>query len=418
MEQEELSEQQRCEIVCETICETAYDCIIIGGGISGISFAHNLSRKNENILVLEENARVGGQINTHTSASESSFWTELGAHTCYNSYLDLLSIVEEIDAKDRIQTLEKCSYVLFADGKIKSPAAKIAYLPLMLNGSKIFFAKKDGKTVKEYFQPIVGKKNYERLFSKLFQAVLSQNADDYPAEIFLKRRKERREDIVRKYSFKKGLSYFIDSVVEKDNLNIRTGTKVENIEFKDDLYTVSTNKGIFAAKRIALAIDPQSASKLIHKIEPEVAKTFESIGLFQSDSVNIIVNKADISLQNLAGIIPLENEFLSVVSRDVATHPELRGFTFHFLTNDKSNEERLSIIARVIGITPEKIKEITYTSHALPALRKQHINIIEDVDKARKSKNIYLLGNYYYGLSLEDCVHRSKDESLRYFNQN
>lgn len=413
MEQEELSEYPEQKINHEA----TYDCIIIGGGISGISFAHNLSRKNQNILILEEAARAGGQINTHTSTSDNSFWTELGAHTCYNSYVDLLSIVEEIDAKDRILTLEKCSYVLFADGKIKSPAAKIAYLPLILNGSKIFFAKKNGKTVKEYFQPVVGKKNYERLFSKLFQAVLSQNADDYPAEIFLKKRKARKEDVVRKYSFKKGLSYFIDSVIEKDNLNIQTETKVENINFNNSLYTISTNKGIFTTKRIALAIDPQSASKLLEKIEPDIAKIFKSINLFQSDSINIIVNKTDISLQVLAGIIPLDNEFLSVVSRDIATHPELRGFTFHFLTNDKSHAERLAIISQVIGIDLDKIKEVTCTSHALPALRKQHINIIDDINKARKNNNIYLLGNYYYGLSLEDCVHRSKDEASRYFGE-
>ncbi len=38
-----------------------YDCIIIGAGISGISFAHYLTSIDQNILILEKDGRAGGR---------------------------------------------------------------------------------------------------------------------------------------------------------------------------------------------------------------------------------------------------------------------------------------------------------------------------------------------------------------------
>jgi len=61
---------------------TVYDALIIGGGISGYSFAHYLAKANKKVLLLEKESFSGGCINTQQF--EDHFWLELGAHTCYN----------------------------------------------------------------------------------------------------------------------------------------------------------------------------------------------------------------------------------------------------------------------------------------------------------------------------------------------
>ena len=63
-----------------------YDCIIIGAGISGISFAASLKDKCQNILIVEKENRIGGHIQSYISKTDDNFWFELGAHTCYNAY--------------------------------------------------------------------------------------------------------------------------------------------------------------------------------------------------------------------------------------------------------------------------------------------------------------------------------------------
>lgn len=174
--------------------QKVYDCIVVGGGISGVTFAHYLKKEGKAVLVLEKNKNTGGQLQTGHLSTQPDFWYELGSHTCYNSYTSLLSIVKEIRRTDIIVPLGKFSYVLHASGKIKSIMSEVSKLSCLLHFPKYFFSDKAGKTTREYFRPIVGASNYDRLFTNAFKAVICQPADDYPAEIFLKKRDKREKD--------------------------------------------------------------------------------------------------------------------------------------------------------------------------------------------------------------------------------
>ena len=144
-----------------------YDCIVIGGGISGITFAHKLHQRGENVLLLEKEQRLGGQVQTHVSSYAPHFWAELGAHTCYNSYTRLLSMVTDLHIEQYVRPVEGYKYMLYADGKISNPMSKVSVPSLLMHGPRIFFTSKSGKTVRDYFRPIVGSGNYDRLFSNM-----------------------------------------------------------------------------------------------------------------------------------------------------------------------------------------------------------------------------------------------------------
>lgn len=134
-----------------------YNCIIIGAGISGITFAHKLSIKGEAVLVLEKEHRVGGQINTFYSQDKAGTWAEAGSHTCYNSYTHLLSVADEVKHTDSLLPLRKCRYVIFDENRLKRPFGLISMPRMMLNGWRCFFLSMKGKTVRQYFGRIVGK---------------------------------------------------------------------------------------------------------------------------------------------------------------------------------------------------------------------------------------------------------------------
>ena len=61
----------------------SYDVIVIGAGISGMSFAHYATKANLNVLILEKSPRSGGTFHSSKMEKEGAdFWIELGAHTC------------------------------------------------------------------------------------------------------------------------------------------------------------------------------------------------------------------------------------------------------------------------------------------------------------------------------------------------
>lgn len=393
---------------------TVYNCIIIGGGISGISFAHYLHSTNKNILILEKNENLGGQIQTAYSDVYDNYWREMGAHTCYNSYTNLLSIVKEIDGGDQIQPLHKFNYVVYATEKIKSIFSQVSILPCILNFPKFFFADKRGKTVREYFRPLCGRSNYDRLFTNAFRAVICQKADNYPAELFLKRRKDRIKELPRRFTFKNGLSSFLKKIVEKDNLNIHSNIEILGIYKDGDIYRIETRKGAYYAKNIAIATNPHEASILLKDIEPAVSVLLSTIPMSISESLNITLNSDKLSLKSIAGIISLSDGFMSAVSRDLIPDERLRSFTFHFEKGEKSRQEQVDLICKVLNISESDILEIVSSDHALASVRIEHLKLKEQIEKVRQSDDVYVLGNYYYGLSLEDCVNRSLDESERY----
>ena len=389
-----------------------YDCIIVGGSISGLSFAHYLTKEKQDILILEQEDRIGGQILTQKSG-ETDFWCELGAHTCYNSYRHLLGIVKDLHIEDSIKQTNKLSYVIYAKNKIKSVFSQLKLLSMATHFPRIFFADKTGKTVKEYFEPIVGKSNYIPLFSNLFRAVISQDADEYPADIFLKKREVRLKDFPRKYTFQEGLQSFLDQIIAKNKFTIQYGTSVNTISSTDGVITVDAGSATYLTRKIAVATDAQTASRLIRNLNPHAAEILSDVELSQSETLSIVISKDKLDLKKIAGIIPMGNEFTSVVSRDTVDDEEYRAMVFHFEEAKQTTDEQLETACKVLNIDKSDVLYHSQAKHILPALKVKNVGLTEQIDKLAE-KNIYLLGNYYLGLSLEDCVHRSHSEYERY----
>src|SRR5437868_1987779 len=74
------------------------DVIIIGGGISGLSVAHELRRRSYrgNILILERNNKIGGQ--ARSDSLGNGFWTEYSWRIYGPAYRTLRRIMTEIPA--------------------------------------------------------------------------------------------------------------------------------------------------------------------------------------------------------------------------------------------------------------------------------------------------------------------------------
>jgi len=396
-----------------------YDCIVVGGGISGITFAHCLKKRGIRVMITEKEDVFGGQISTFCPQGNDGFWLETGAHTCYNSYIRLLAMAAETGAAEHIVPIHSYGYKLLKNNEIRSLTSAISYLPLLTNCFKIAGADKHGKTTREYYSPIVGKINYDNVFRYAFRAVISQDADDYPAEIFLKKRKTRDKSRQRNFTFERGLSGFLKTIVWSNGLEIRCKTEIKRISKDGDVFVLTDAGGVqLRTKNIAMATDPQTAASLLKRVEPDLAGVFSTVGVVRSESVGVIVPANVLNVKKMSGLIPQSDELLSVVSRDVIPDKVFRGFTFHFSDEQKSETEQFDLICKVLHIKRSDIQAWTTTKHRLPALRREHIDMANRSLPLRKDAHIFLTGNYFYGLSLEDCVIRAEREASAFFAAN
>ncbi|MGD1075063.1 MAG: FAD-dependent oxidoreductase [Thermodesulfovibrionales bacterium] len=390
-----------------------HDIIIIGAGISGLSLAHYCAKSGLDTLVLEKNGRTGGTFYSYRLAEDAGFWIELGAHTCYNSYGGLLSIMEECKLLDRILERGKVGYKMLVSGKLKSIPSELNFIELLCSVPHILTVKKEGRTMESYYSSIAGKRNFDRVFGPALSAVISQKANDFPAAILFKKRPHRK-DIRKNFTLAGGLQTITDSIAAQPDIRFESAKEVKTVTFSDDLFSVVTGDGTgYESRSLALATPASAAAELSRTSFPELSSVLSRIKIAVSDAVGVVVRKDKVSLSPLAGIIPASDSFYSVVSRDVIPHNEYRGFTFHFKPGLIDRDAKLTRIAEVLGIGELAIECVITTENLVPFLSVGHERLLGEIDAQLTGKKILVTGNYLLGLAIEDCVLRSRSEFSR-----
>ncbi len=390
-----------------------YNIIIIGAGISGLSLAHYCAKEGLKTLVIEKTERVGGTLHSHSFEDTGGFWVEIGAHTCYNSYSNLIGIIEECRILDRIIGREKIPFKMLVDGQIKSIPSQLNFLELLLSIPKIFSLKKERQSVRSYYSKVLGNKNFEKVLSPALNAVISQDASDFPADMLFKKR-ARRKDVIKKFTLTNGVQTITDSIASEKNIEILKGTEVLSVNFNNGSFQTITINATYNSDTLAIAAPASVASKLLRDSFPQTAESLAAISVKSVESVGVVVKKdLAASIPPVAGIIPSSDSFYSIVSRDTVKHDSYRGFTFHFKPGILNNDAKLKRIAEVLGIKTAQIEHIAAKENFVPSLNVGHDALVGKIEQSISTSRLLLTGNYFDGMAIEDCVTRSLKEFLR-----
>jgi len=390
-----------------------YDVIVVGAGISGLCFAHYSTKAEYKTLVLEKSDRIGGSFHSSTlGESNKDFWLELGAHTCYNSYRNLIEVMEDCGIVDQLVPRAKVPFRVLVNDKVKSFTSQINFLDLLTSIPKAFLKKKEGETVESYYGSILGKKNFKKVFSALFSAVPSQNADEFPADALFKKRK-RRKDILKHFTMKNGLQSITSAIAKHADLDIKQSVEIKTIQKLENGFRIKTNEGEFFSKKLSICTSISSTPNLLINFAPELAEKISEINFQKIESLGVFVAKDAMDLKPFAGLVPINDDFFSAVSRDTVPDESYRAFTFHFKPELLTTDQKLEKACKVLGITKDQIIESHEKLNIVPSLRLGHYELIDEVDQLLKGQNLFLSGNYFAGLSIEDCVSRSKMEAER-----
>ncbi len=389
-----------------------YEVIVIGAGISGLSFAHYCGREGMRTLVIEKDGHVGGTLHSHRFEDADGFWLELGAHTCYNSYRNLIGIVENCSILNQLIAREKVPFKMFVDGRIKSIPSQLNFLEILLSAPRLFTLRQEGQSVESYYSRIVGCANFERVIGPAMNAVLSQKANDFPADMIFKKR-PRRKDIIKKFTLTDGLQVIADAVALQKNIDIIKEKEVRAIKSKGHGFEIATDNELYYSDIMAMATPASAAARLLQEPFPGVSAKLSQIKVEAVESVGTAIGNEMVSIAPVAGLIPSSDSFYSVVTRDTVRHCKYRGFTFHFKPGLVSREARLTRIAEVLGVKPEQLEHVVEKVNFVPSLKVGHNILVRAIDKSIAGSRLFLTGNYFDGMAIEDCVTRSLNEFQR-----
>jgi protoporphyrinogen oxidase len=384
------------------------DVIIVGSGISGMALAHYCVKKGLKPLVIDKSGRMGGSFN---SCRTTDFWFELGAHSCYNSYGNLVSLLDDTGILGKIIQPGKAGYKLYLKGEVKSIMSQMSIPELLFSLPKMFGAKMDGETVKTYYSKIAGKSNFEKAICPMFNAVICQQASDFPADMLFKKR-ERRQDVIKKFGLPGGLQTITDAIAAEPAITTVIDKEITEIAFNAGVYTVTAADGSsFESKMLALATPAAAAANMLRKSFPDLADKLAALKAESVETVGVVINKGETTLAPIAALAAADDIFYSFVSRDTFPDPKYRGFAFHFKAGASSHEKKLERIAQVLGT--RNFAQVVTAGHVIPSLRLGHKEKIAEIDRLIAGTPLMLTGNYFSGVAIEDCVSRSLQESGR-----
>ena len=396
------------------------DVVVVGGGVSGLSFAWHAARSGRKALVLEGSERLGGCLDSRRTPA--GYWYELGAHTCYNSYAGLLEIIEGTGLRDRIVPRgEARKRFAFLRGGAIDMLGPISVLmrfdkaELLRNVFSGMRASKEGATTCGWYSGVVGKRNYSRILAPFLSAVPSQSVDSFPAagpgSLFKKR--PRRKDVVKSFTLDGGLSSVIAAVAVSSGIETRTGAIVREVRRVGDGYEVRLADGrSFQAPVVSVAVPPSMASAMLRADFPDLSSELARIGMAATESVGVVVRREKVKLPEMAFLVPADDLFWSAVTRDPVPDPDWRAFAFHFKTG-KTDEERRSRIAQILQVEQGDFEEVTRRMTLLPSPVLGHDRLVGELDRMLSGSRLALTGNYFDGLAIEDCVARSFAEWKR-----
>jgi UDP-galactopyranose mutase len=287
-------------------------------------------------------------------------------------------------------------------------------LELFKSLPRAFTAKKDGQTVYSYYAQILGRGNYNRVFGPVLSAVPSQSADSFPADMLFKVRKVRRKDFPRSFTVDGGLQRIVEGALDQPQITTQAGQGAERIERSGDIWSVVLEDGTrHEADAIAVAVPPRTAAALLRQSAAELSTQLARIKEAVVETVGVVVRAERVAQIPVSMfLVPLDDMFHSIVTRDSIPDPTWRSFSFHFKPGH-GREERMRRIAEVLKVPASDLDTVIERNAVLPSPELGHEKIVSEIDRLTAGGRLCITGNYFAGLSIEDCVARSREEWAR-----
>ena len=427
------------------------DTLIIGGGISGLSAAHFLNKRKIDFLLLESSNTLGGVIRTQT---HKHFVLENGPNTVLNNNSSIQKLVNDCELKDKMIFPEISSnskrYVFHNNNPVAVPLniKEFFKTPLIPLSSKFKLLWElispfqfQNTTVYNFFTVKFGKKFHDNLIEPFLTGIYAGNTKKMSIKhcfrnlwLFKKKYKIILIGLIismkkrsLSFTFRNGLHELIKILEKNLRDKIELNSSVELIKKNGNKYEIVTNtRKTFLCKNVISTIPSFSLSKII--FDDNLSSILKKIDYNPIDVFHFVFKKDDIK-NNLKGFGILckpsdKKNYLGIIfNSKIFPHicsPDYDLFTV--LVGGEKQKDILKISKEGLKkIIVNEIKELIKCSGDLVSSNyfrwekaiPQYNLIQEELGKSisnfqKKYNNFKIIGNYFSGVSVSDCIQKSE----------
>lgn len=382
---------------------------IIGGGISGLSFAHYCSLYGLKSVVFEKNKIPGGCIESFPLSSH--YFAELGGHTLTYKYKTVQEIIHHYHGRDKLISKPNLKFELVEKRNIYSIIRRLDFFDLFRSLPNIRKISKEGKSVEEYYAGVLGSKNYRSLLHYAFQAILCQNPDRYPAEMLFRKRSPNKA-YPRNFTLQEGIINLLKMILSNQAIEFKPDTQITKVSLNEKgFYGLWSGDTLLLESRyLNLSCPPDVAGNLLREAEPDLASVLRTIETTEVETILITSDNQEALRKRKKSFIGIDSSFYSAIFHEVDGK---KFWVFHFGSQICNLEEKKKVIADVFNVQSREIKVLHEKRSKLPAITVDDKRKIEFIKKLIERKPLFLATNYIEGLAIEDCCVRAKSEAER-----
>lgn len=439
---------------------------IIGGGISGLSLAYFLLEKDPSLdlVVFEAEKRLGGKI---WSEKTEGFLCEWGV----NGFLDNKPRTIELSKKVSLEPMRSNDAsrkrFIFSDGRLhrlpESPPAFLSSSLLSLSGRLRTMAElvipgnvKDEETLASFARRRLGREAYEKLIDPMASGIFAGNPETLSLRACFPRvydlearygglirgmlnlqRQRKKQGSSEKVgagpggtltSFYHGMEELVTALRDFLGERIRTGSKVQGIERKGRGYVLFFPDGSSSEADIVVTASPAYAvsdmlrgmDRLLTNLVAEIPYPSLSVVClgFRRDKIASPVDAFGFLIPSREKRKILGTLYDSSIfpNRAPEGYVLLRTMVGGARASARAREQESKLVDLVrnelaeimdIRTAPDFVKVYTHEM-AIPQYTVGHLERLKNIESLlQKHANLYLAGNAYRGIGVNDCIENS-----------
>ena len=425
--------------------------LVIGGGITGLSTAHFLKDKGIRFSLFESSANLGGVIQT---VNDGEFIFENGPNTVLNNNSSIDKLLRNCNLFDKIILADKGStakrYIFLRGEPTSIPTTIYSFIktPILSPLSKLkfllaLFLKGDLKdlSVYDFSLKTFGKEFHDNLVEPILNGIYAGDTRKMSVKYSLRKiwaMKIKYGRIIigliksgktKSYSFNlpMGLTQMINAISKNLQEEIKLNTKVKQIKKKLNGYEILTLGGDkFFCKNVICTIPAYVLSDII--FDKQLAKNLKRIEYNPIDVYHFAFKKKDVKSNiNGFGILTKPSDkksFLGVLfSSNIFPHlcpNEFKSFTVMVggekqkrLLNGNKTEIQKLVLKELKSLIDCEIDPICFNyirwDKAIPQYNFVQSDLERSIDDFHKhNENFKIIGNYFSGVSVSDCVQKGE----------
>ena len=433
---------------------------IVGGGISGLAAAFELSRRQRPFVLFEASARLGGLIQT---VHDSGFTIEAGADSMLVQKRAALDLCDDLGLSPHLLTMRepRSAFVLHGGRLHPLPAGSLLGIPstwsslasytLLPPSARLRMAMEPmvrgrvpagDESIASFFGRRLGVATVERLAQPLLGGIHAGNVHELSVRALFPRLVEaersggllrwaRRTARARSAagafrSLPRGMSELVKAIEARlPGDAVRRNTPVRSVEHDSDGWRVNTDDGPVAARAVVLACPAFTTGALLSPIDAEAADLCAGVPYVSTVSVALAWPRQAVRH-------PLEGS--GFVVAQAANEPRITACTWvsskwdhrapagHVLLRaylggasdpqavDLSDDEIVSVVVRelsaILSITgsPELTRVFRWTHQGAQHVVGHQARMAELEQRLLRHPGLFVAGSGFRSIGIPDCV--------------